>query len=151
MKPRYVEPSPRISSTITNREHIFLWGRTRLSRERFSRRKGGESWRYRRWAGYITATNDGPPEKCDHPLSSFGSMTLNLVPRCAHVRTCGLVARGPQQMSKTAHECLPKKRFVLGQTTFSLGAVAKWCLSSAHASTHTAAHRASEVLRALLT
>ena len=38
MKPRYVEPSIRISITITDRERISRWGRTRPSHDRFSRR-----------------------------------------------------------------------------------------------------------------
>ena len=34
-----------------------------------------------------------------------------------------LLARVPQQISETAHRSLPQKRFVLDQTTFSLGTV----------------------------
>ena|SRR6516164_9420173 len=63
MKIRYDEPSIRISLIITDREHIYRWGRTHRSHERFSRRKWGPSWRYRRSVGCITATNDGLPEK----------------------------------------------------------------------------------------
>jgi hypothetical protein len=63
MKIRYDEPSIRISIIITDREHIYRWGRTHRSHERFSRRKWGPSWRYRRSVGCITATNDGLPEK----------------------------------------------------------------------------------------
>ena len=63
MKIRYDEPSIRISIIITDREHIYRWGRTHRSHERFSRRKWGPSWRYRRSVGCITATNDGLREK----------------------------------------------------------------------------------------
>src|SRR6516162_11815396 len=63
MKIRYDEPSIRISIIITDREHTYRWGRTHRSHERFSRRKWGPSWRYRRSVGCITATNDGLPEK----------------------------------------------------------------------------------------
>src|SRR6516164_4287764 len=63
MKIRYDEPSIRISLIITDREHIYRWGRTHRSHERFSRRNCGPSWRYRRSVGCITATNDGLPEK----------------------------------------------------------------------------------------
>jgi len=63
MKIRYDEPSIRISIIITDREHIYRWGRTHRSHERFSRRKWGPSWRCRRSVGCITATNDGLPEK----------------------------------------------------------------------------------------
>ena len=63
MKIRYDEPSIRISIIITDREHIYRWGRTHRSHERFSRRKWGPSWRYHRSVGCITATNDGLPEK----------------------------------------------------------------------------------------
>jgi hypothetical protein len=62
MNIRYDEPSIRISIIITDREHIYRWGRTHRSHERFSRRKWGPSWRYRRSVGCITATNDGLPE-----------------------------------------------------------------------------------------
>src|SRR4029077_12024373 len=62
MKIRYDEPSIRISIIITDREHIYRWGRTHRSHERFSR-KWGPSRRYRRSVGCITATNDGLPEK----------------------------------------------------------------------------------------
>src|SRR6266852_3995358 len=37
MKARYVEPSLRISITITDRERISRWGRTRPSHDPFSR------------------------------------------------------------------------------------------------------------------
>src|SRR5215471_9780235 len=50
-------------STITDPERISREGRTRPSRAQSSRRKWEESWRCRRWAGYITATNDEPPEQ----------------------------------------------------------------------------------------
>src|ERR1700676_5154118 len=63
MKTRYGEPSIPISITITDREHIFRWGRTHPSRERFSRRKWGQSWQCRRSVDCTTATNDGLPEK----------------------------------------------------------------------------------------
>ena len=63
MKIRYDEPSIRMSIIITDREHIYRWGRTHRSHERFSRRKWGPSWRYRRSVGCITATKDGLPER----------------------------------------------------------------------------------------
>jgi hypothetical protein len=63
MKMRYDESSIRISIIITDREHIFRWERTRRSHERFSPRKWGPSWRFRRSVGCTTATNDGLPEK----------------------------------------------------------------------------------------
>ena len=47
-----------------SRTHLsFPWARTRPNRGRFSHRKWGESRRYRKWAGYIIATNDEPPER----------------------------------------------------------------------------------------
>ena len=63
MKIRYDEPSIRMSIIITDREHIYRWGRTHRSHERFSRRKWGPSWRYRRSVGCITPTNHGLPER----------------------------------------------------------------------------------------
>jgi hypothetical protein len=63
MKTCYDEPSIRISITTTDREHIFHWGRTRRTHERFSRRKWDRSWRYRRSVDCTTATNDGLPER----------------------------------------------------------------------------------------
>jgi len=63
MKIPYDEPSIRISIIITDREHIYRWGRTRRNHERLNRRKWGPSWRYRRSVGCITATNDGLPDK----------------------------------------------------------------------------------------
>src|SRR6516225_4680169 len=63
MKIRYDEPSIRISIIITDREHIYRWGRTHRNHERFSRRNWGPSWRYRRPVGCIPATSDGLPEK----------------------------------------------------------------------------------------
>src|SRR6266853_5109811 len=65
MKTRCGERSIRISITITDREHIFHWGRTRRSHERFSRRKWDRSWRYRRSVDCTTAKNDGLPEKLE--------------------------------------------------------------------------------------
>jgi len=50
MKTRYGELSIRISTTITDREHIFRWRRTHPSHERFSRRewvrRGGTAGRW---------------------------------------------------------------------------------------------------------
>lgn len=66
MKTRYGEPSIRISITTIDREHIFRWGKTRRSHERFSRRKWGPSWRYRRSVDCTTATNGGLPERAIH-------------------------------------------------------------------------------------
>src|SRR5271165_1411023 len=63
MKIRYDEPSIRNSIIITDREHIYRWGRTHRSHERFSRRKWERSWGYRRSVGCITATNDGLSDK----------------------------------------------------------------------------------------
>jgi hypothetical protein len=65
MKARYGEPSVRVSITITGREHIFPWGKTHRSHERFSRRKWDPSWQYRKSADCTTATNDGLPEKLE--------------------------------------------------------------------------------------
>ena len=77
MKARYDERSIRISITIIDREHIFHWGRTRPSHERFSRRKWGPSWPFRRSVGCITATNDGLPEKARiHNATRFLSWAL---------------------------------------------------------------------------
>jgi hypothetical protein len=57
------ELSIRISITTIDREHIFPWERTHRNHEPFSLRKWGPSWRCRRSVDYITATNDGLPEK----------------------------------------------------------------------------------------
>ena len=69
MKARYAELFVRISITITVREHIFPWGRTRRSHERFSRRKWGPSWRCRMSADCTTATNGGLPERAIYNLT----------------------------------------------------------------------------------
>ena len=61
------------------------------------------------------------PEKCDHPLCSFGSMTLNLVPKCAHVR------RRPQARSRIASntenrvKIFVERTFVPDRMAFPLG------------------------------
>jgi hypothetical protein len=60
---RYVEPSIRISITITDRERISRWGRTRPSHDPFSRRQWGQSWQCRRSVDCTTATNDGSPKR----------------------------------------------------------------------------------------
>ena len=65
MKARYAESSVRISTTITDPERISRWGRTRPSRDRFSRRKWGQSWRCPRSVDCTTAMNAGPPERAE--------------------------------------------------------------------------------------
>ena len=63
MKARYGEPFVRISITITGPEHIFPWGKTHRSHERFRGRKWDPSWRCRMSVACTTATNDRLPEK----------------------------------------------------------------------------------------
>ncbi|HVH86270.1 MAG TPA: hypothetical protein VM912_06065, partial [Terriglobales bacterium] len=84
---RFVEPSLSTSTTITDLERICPWTKTRRSRDRFSHRKWGESLRCRRWVGYTTATNDGPPES---PIihSPRPGRSLNLGPGVSWVRSC---------------------------------------------------------------
>src|SRR6266550_7047972 len=97
MKARYGEPSIRISITITDREHIFRWGRTRRSHERFSRRKWGPSWLYRRLVDCTTATNGGLPERARIYTSLRGPYPAALksitrtVPPCTGVHRANLV------------------------------------------------------------
>src|ERR1700741_4856528 len=62
MRARSVASSLPPWITITDRERISAWGKTRPSREGFSRQKWDRSWRGPRSAGCITATNDGPAE-----------------------------------------------------------------------------------------
>lgn len=73
MKVRYVESSIRISTTTTDRERISRWGRTRLSRDQFSRRKWGQSWQCRRSADCTTVTNDRPANLPDSEITKIAS------------------------------------------------------------------------------
>ena len=85
MKARYAESSVRISTTITDQERISRWGRTRPSRDRFSRRKWGQSWRCPRSVDCTTAMNGGPPERAGvyTSVSPFEIYIRN----CAHLLT----------------------------------------------------------------
>ena len=58
---RYVELWIRISTTITDREPISRWARTRPNREGFSRQKWDPWWPFPRSADCTTATNGEPP------------------------------------------------------------------------------------------
>ena len=80
MKARYVEPWFRISTTITDRERISRWRKTRRSHDPFSRRQWGQWWRCPRSADCTTATNDGPPE----------TTRLYRATRCLCSALCGL-------------------------------------------------------------
>jgi hypothetical protein len=62
MKPPSDASSNRTWMIITNRELIFRWERSHLSRERLSPQKWDQSWRFPRSADCTAATNDGPPE-----------------------------------------------------------------------------------------
>jgi hypothetical protein len=94
-KTGYDEPSIRISITITDREHIFHWGRTRRSHERFSRRKCDRSWRYRRSVDCTTATNDGLPKKPESTRFSAASPSDSEI----NVRTVLPCALAPRRNS----------------------------------------------------
>src|SRR5215469_18126564 len=72
MRTRCVEPSIRISTTITDRELISRWGRIRPSPDPFSHRKWDQSWPCPRSVDYTTATNDGPPETECLPSFNIG-------------------------------------------------------------------------------
>jgi hypothetical protein len=99
IKTRYDEPSIRISIVITDREHIFRWGRTRRSHERFSRRKWDRSWRYRKSGDCTTATNDGPPKEPKSSVLRVASVrTLEI---CRTVLRC---TRVPARISFTRLE-----------------------------------------------
>src|SRR5689334_6790386 len=78
MKLRYVEPSTCISITITDREPISHWGRTRPSPDRFSRQEWDRSWPC------------GWPEAAQSLLSLCGERPLS----CRH-----LLARAPLPLS----------------------------------------------------
>jgi hypothetical protein len=101
-----------------------VWGRTRPNRDRYSRRRCAESWRCRRWVGNITGTNDGPPEKSDHPLPSCRSILLNLVPKCARERTCPPARSSTATNLRNRAQMFGQKRFVLDQMAFSLCTIA---------------------------
>jgi hypothetical protein len=58
--------------TVTDRERILLWGRTRPSRERFSYREWDPSWLCPRSVDYTTATNDGLPKTEIRALLNIG-------------------------------------------------------------------------------
>src|SRR6266849_6511109 len=91
MKARYGEPSIRISITITDREHIFRRGRTRRSHERFSRRRWGPSWLYRRLVGCTTATNGGLPERAPIYMrlrGAYPAALKSLSERCSVAQAC---------------------------------------------------------------
>jgi hypothetical protein len=117
MKTRYDEPSIRISIIITDREHIFRWGRTRRSHERFSRRKWDRSWRYRRSVDYTTATNDGPPKEPESSVLRVASArTFEICLRIVLPRTrvCPRISfTGLDQ----AHELLGLRALVRGMTS----------------------------------
>ena len=57
-------------STITERERISRWRRTRPYRDPFSRQKWGQSWPCRRSVDCTTATNDGLPKR----VGIYGAM-----------------------------------------------------------------------------
>jgi hypothetical protein len=78
MKARYVEPSIRISITITDRERISCWGRTRPSHDPFRRQQWGQSWQCRRSADCTTATNDGSPERATLPTLHASCSALEI-------------------------------------------------------------------------
>jgi hypothetical protein len=78
MKIRYDKPSIRISIIITDREHIYRWGRTHRSHERFSHRKWGPSRRYRRSVGCSTAGR-----WVASPLRTTGCLKSRSLPGCA--------------------------------------------------------------------
>jgi hypothetical protein len=59
---RSVEPSLPTWITITDREPISRWGRTRPSPDPFSPQEWDASWPYPRSEDYTTATNDGLPK-----------------------------------------------------------------------------------------
>ena len=64
-KARFVVPSLPTWITITDRERISRWGRTRPSHDPFSHQKWDLSCRWHRSADCTTATNGEPPET--HP------------------------------------------------------------------------------------
>src|SRR5215471_4677496 len=136
MKIPYDEPSIRISLIITDREHIYRWGRTHRSHERFSRRNWGPSWRYRRSVGCITATNNGRPEKREstrlRAASPQGSeISVRTVLTCTRVHCRISFAKLRQARDLLTLSASPRgMASEAGHTEFSLGTKAASCAIS---------------------
>jgi len=62
MRARYVESLPPISTTTTDPERAYSWGKTHLKRARFNRPKSGRSWRFAKRVDCTIATNDEQSE-----------------------------------------------------------------------------------------
>src|SRR5580698_6809208 len=102
MKTRYDEPSILISIIMTDRGHIFHWGRARRSHERFSPRKWDRSWRYRRSGDCTTATNDGPPKEPKSSVLRVASAHLRSVSElCSVAHACPREFRSPDSSRST--------------------------------------------------
>jgi hypothetical protein len=129
MKIRYDELSILISIIITDREHIYRWGRTHRSHERFSRRKWGPSWRYRRSVGCITATNDRLPEKPESARLRAASprgfeISVRTVLTCTRVHRRISFARLRQGRDLLTLFASPRGMAAeAGRTEFSLGTI----------------------------
>jgi hypothetical protein len=82
MRDRCVERFTTILPTITDREPISRWERTRPSHDPFSRPEWDRWWRCHRSADCTTVTNDGSPETYQPKLS------------CAHRRVSFLWSGG---------------------------------------------------------
>src|SRR5271167_1369349 len=113
--------------TITDRERISRWGKTRPSHNPFSHRKGGQSWRRRRLLDCTTVTSDGPSERARIWRATRGlcSDLGNLSPNCASLHR--VPPRTPITRLKQVHELLQLRgsprgtASTVGCTEFSLG------------------------------
>src|SRR5437879_2992068 len=129
MKTRYGEPSIRISITIIDREHIFRWGKTRRSHERFSRREWDPSWRCRRLVDCTSATTAGclkEPEST-RLRGAYPAALKSLSERCSVAQAC-IGELGSADSSRAAN-CsrfavqLEAMISAVGCTEFSVGTI----------------------------
>src|SRR6516165_9598250 len=62
MKDRYAESLLLISTTTTDPERTYPWGKTRLKHVLCNRPKSGRSWLFAKWVDCTTATNGKQPK-----------------------------------------------------------------------------------------
>ena len=86
MRARYVGSLLLISTTTTDQERTYPWGKTHPKRARFSHPKSGRSWPFAKRVDCTIATNDEQPEYRDVLLIFSRPFRLHPLHLCSLVR-----------------------------------------------------------------
>src|SRR5215469_6362943 len=126
MRPRYVGSLLPISTTTTDPERTYPWGKTHPKRARFNHPKSGRSWPFAKRVDSTIATNDEQPEYWVRAHDFWPTVppasTASVLARPQVLRFCAQIcysSRSPCHGSHGKPTSATTRNFRYGQLSFS--------------------------------